>query len=313
MRKTFRKKIKGVKDMDKVSYDEYLELVKQQVAIRTGTRVELQKSTKNNGLVMDGLMIVSEGSNVAPMIYLNNSYEEFLEHGIEVVVEQVIAVYEANKEDNPFDFDVSILIEFSKVKPLIKMKLINYEKNVDLLKEVVHRKELDLAVVFMIVLESKENDDLSGTILIRRELFDLWGISEDTLYQVAKDNMKNSFETTSLNSLIYTVMKQFGIEGFPVSNPLFELYVLTTNSRLNGAVGMLQTGLLKAFMQKHKVEQLIIFPSSVHEVLLFPYRSEVAKDNLYEMVREVNETKLEDVDFLSNNVYLFDGESLEIF
>ena len=302
-----------MKDKDKVSYDEYLELVKDAVMLRTGTRVELQKSTKNNGLVMDGLMIVSEGSNVAPMIYLNNSYEEFLEHGIEVVVEQVIAVYEANKEDNPFDFDVSILIEFSKVKPLIKMKLINYEKNVDLLKEVVHRKELDLAVVFMIVLESKENDDLSGTILIRKGLFDLWGISEDTLYQVAKDNMKNSFETTSLNSLIYTVMKQFGIEGFPVSNPLFELYVLTTSSRLNGAVGMLQTGLLKAFMQKHKVEQLIIFPSSVHEVLLFPYRSEVAKDNLYEMVREVNETKLEEVDFLSNNVYLFDGESLEIF
>lgn len=302
-----------MKDKDKVSYDEYLELVKQQVAIRTGTRVELQKSTKNNGLVMDGLMIVSEGSNVAPMIYLNNSYEEFLEHGIEVVVEQVIAVYEANKEDNPFNFDVSILIEFSKVKPLIKMKLINYEKNVDLLKDVVHRKELDLAVVFMIVLESKENDDLSGTILIRRELFDLWEISEDTLYQVAKDNMKNSFETTSLNSLIYTVMKQFGIEGFPVSNPLFELYVLTTSSRLNGAVGMLQTGLLKAFMQKHNVEQLIIFPSSVHEVLLFPYRSEVAKDNLYEMVREINTKELKEVDFLSNNVYLFDGESLEIF
>ena len=302
-----------MKDKDKVSYDEYLELVKQQVAIRTGTRVELQKSTKNNGLVMDGLMIVSEGSNVAPMIYLNNSYEEFLEHGIEVVVEQVIAVYEANKEDNPFNFDVSILIEFSKVKPLIKMKLINYEKNKQLLEEVVHRKELDLAIVFMIVLESKENDDLSGTILIRRELVDLWGISEDTLYQVAKDNMKNSFETTSLNSLIYTIMKQFGIEGFPVSNPLFELYVLTTSSRLNGAIGMLQTGLLKAFMQKHKVEQLIIFPSSVHEVLLFPYNNEVTKEKLYEMVREVNETKLEDVDFLSNNVYLFDGESLEIF
>lgn len=302
-----------MKDKDKVSYDEYLELVKDAVMLRTGTRVELQRSTKNNGLVLDGLMIVAEGSNIAPMIYLNSSYEVFLEHGIEAVVEQVIAVYEENKEDNPFNFDVSILTEFSKVKPLIKMKLINYEKNKQLLKEVVHRKELDLAVVFMIVLESKENDDLSGTILIRRELFDLWGISEDTLYQVAKDNMKNSFETTSLNSLISAVMGQFGMEGFPVSNPLFELYVLTTSSRLNGAIGMLQTGLLKAFMQKHKVEQLIIFPSSVHEVLLFPYRSEVTKDNLYEMVKEVNETKLEEVDFLSDNVYLFDGESLKIF
>ena len=300
-----------MRDMDKVSYEAYLELVKQQVAVRTGHHVELQKSTKNNGLVMDGLMIREEGSNVAPMIYLNNIYEVFLEHGIDVVVDKVLEVYEANKEDIPFD--VSILTEFSNIKPLIKMKLINYEKNKQLLEEVVHRKELDLAIVFMIVLESKENEDLSGTILIRRELVDLWGISEDTLYQVAKDNMKNSFETTSLNSLIYTVMKQFGIQGFPVSNPLLELYVLTTSSRLNGAVGMLQTNLLRAFMQKHKAEKLIIFPSSVHEVLLFPYRSEVTKEKLYEMVQEVNETKVEEVDFLSNNVYMFDGESLKIF
>ena len=301
-----------MKDKDKVSYDEYLELVKQQVAIRTGHRVELQKSTKNNGLVMDGLMIVSEGSNVAPMIYLNNSYEEFLEHGIEVVVEQVIAVYEGNKEED-MPFDVSELTNISKMKPLIKMKLINYEKNMDLLKEVVHRKVMDLAVVFVIELQSENDEDLFGTILIRNGLFDYWNISEDALYEIAKENMKNSFETTSLDSLISSLMGSFGIEGFPVSNPLFELYVLTTSSRLNGAIGMLQTGLLKAFMQKHKAEKLLIFPSSVHEVLLFPYRSEVAKDNLYEMVREVNETKLEEVDFLSNNVYLFDGESLEIF
>ena len=51
--------------------------------------------------------------------------------------------------------------------------ILNQIRNKQLLKEVVHRKELDLAVVFMIVLESKENDDLSGTILIRRELVDL--------------------------------------------------------------------------------------------------------------------------------------------
>ena len=300
-----------MRDMDKVSYEAYLELVKQQVAVRTGHHVELQKSTKNNGLVMDGLMIREEGSNVAPMIYLNNIYEVFLEHGIDVVVDKVLEVYEANKEDIPFD--VSILTEFSNIKPLIKMKLINYEKNKQLLEEVVHRKELDLAIVFMIVLESQEDDNLSGTILIRKGLLDAWNISEDTLYQIAKDNMKNSFETTSLSSLISAMMGQFELESFPVSKPLFELYVLTTSSHLNGAVGMLQTNLLRAFMQKHKAEKLIIFPSSVHEVLLLPYNNEIEKEKLYEMVQEVNENTLEEIDYLSNNVYVFDGESLKIF
>ena len=39
----------------------------------------------------------------------------------------------------------------------------------------------------------------------------------------------------------------------------------------------------------------------------------IDKAELYATVREVNTDQVEAVEFLSNNVYMFDGESVEIF
>ena len=121
-----------MQDKNNISYEAYLELMKQEVSARTGKRVQLQKVTKNNGLELDGLTILSEGSNVSPTIYLNGYYKEFLtkgietvEKGIETVAKKIVAVYKENKPEIPFD--ISLITDFSRVKPLIKMKLINYQ------------------------------------------------------------------------------------------------------------------------------------------------------------------------------------------
>lgn len=63
---------------DNISYEDYLELVRQEVSVRTGKRVQLQTIRKNNGLVLDGLSILAEDTNVSPTIYLNGYYKEFL-------------------------------------------------------------------------------------------------------------------------------------------------------------------------------------------------------------------------------------------
>ena len=243
------------------------------------------------------------------VIYLNHYYEDFLMNGIEAVADRVITLHEEHKRDIPFD--VTGLMDISKVKPLIRMGLINYKRNEQLLKEVIHRKVLDLAVVFIILLET-ENDDVFGTIMVRKGLFDYWKISEEALYQMAQDNMKNVFVTASLDEMFASMVgDEVDKESLPKSN----LYVLTTHYKYYGAIGMLQTDLLKAFMKRHHADKLIIFPSSIKEVLLYPYNKddEVDKANLYATVREVNTTQVEEIGFLSNNVYLFDGESLKIF
>ena len=291
-----------------ISYNEYLELVKQEVAVRTGKRVQLQKVTKNNGLELDGLTIISEDTNVSPTIYLNGYYNEFLTKGIEAVAEKVIAVYKENKPEIPFD--ISLITDFSRVKPLIKMKLINYEENKKLLADTPHIKVLDLAVVFMIVLETEDVCQFA-TILIHKGFLNYWETETDSLYKIAQENMRNDFETIPMENIIAAVMDGALVEECTTEME-FKMFILTTYRKLHGAIGMLNKELLNAFMKQHKTEKLIILPSSTHEVLLLPYSDEMVKMDLYEMVREVNETVLEETEYLSNNVYLYNGKELKI-
>ena len=291
-----------------ISYNEYLELVKQEVSKRTGKRVQLQKVTKNNGLELDGLTIISEDTNVSPTIYLNGYYNEFITKGIEAVAKKIVAIYKENKPEIPFD--ISLITDFSRVKPLIKMKLINYEENKKLLADTPHIKVLDLAVVFMIVLETEDVCQFA-TILIHKGFLNYWETETDSLYKIAQENMRYDFETIPMENIIAAVMDESLVEECTTEME-FKMFVLTTHNKLHGAVGMLNKELLNAFMKRHKTEKLIILPSSTHEVLLLPYSDEMVKMDLYEMVREVNETVLEETEYLSNNVYLYNGKELKI-
>ena len=124
--------------------------------------------------------------------------------------------------------------------------------------------------------------------------------------------MKNDFETIPMENVIAAVMDEALVEEC-VEEMKCEMFVLTTHTKLHGAIGMLNKELLNAFMKKYKTEKLIILPSSAHEALLIPYSDEMIKMDLRDMVREVNETQLEATEYLSNNVYVYDGKELKIF
>ena len=54
-------------------------LVREEVERRTGDnyRVRLNDVRKNNGVVLRGLTVMQDDSNISPTIYLNNYYEEY--------------------------------------------------------------------------------------------------------------------------------------------------------------------------------------------------------------------------------------------
>lgn len=262
--------------------------------------------------MFDGLTIISDTTNVSPTIYLNRYYKQFLTDGIEKTADSVVALYEDNRVEQ--SFRISRLTDFSKVKPFIKMKLINYEKNRELLKYIPYVNVLDLAVVFMIVL--KDEDWQFGTILIHNRFLDYWEVGADILYKTAEENMRNDFQTIAMKDIAEAVMDDISAEAC-VEEMMFDMYVLNTHARIYGAVGMLNKALLNAFMQKHQTDKLIILPSSIHEVLLIPLNEKMTEDDVEEsefhrIVREINETELDEEDFLSNSVYVYDGNELNI-
>lgn len=287
-----------------VPYGEYLGMVKSEVERKTGLSAQLQMIHKNNGVVLDGLTILAEDTNVSPTIYLNSYYEEFLEAGLDAVVREVLEIYWKNKPRKTFD--ISRFKNLEKARENIKMKVINYERNVELLEKVPHMKVLDLAVVFMAVLKSQSEYEFAS-ILIYNQHLDYWKVDVEELYKTAQENMKNDFETISLVDVMREVIGDAAEE-----TEVQDMYILTNSTRLHGAVGMLNVALLDAFMKKYQTEKLVILPSSVHEVLLIPYHKGLAGMDFKKMVKEVNEAEVSVEEFLSNSVYEYDGRELKI-
>lgn len=86
--------------------------------------------------------------------------------------------------------------------------------------------------------------------------------------------------------------------------PSVALYVLTNSRGINGAACMLYPHVLKEFAESLG-EDLIILPSSIHEVLLTPSSVSLPPEELNEMVQAINQSDVPAEDRLSDHIYYF--------
>lgn len=101
--------------------------------------VTLKHVTKNNGVELDGLVIKEEGKNIAPNIYLEGYYADYLKHGDE---ERALAdIAKAYKNVRiPESIDADKLTDRDYVLDNAYLTVVNYEKNYKELKDVPHKK-----------------------------------------------------------------------------------------------------------------------------------------------------------------------------
>ena len=75
-----------------------------------GTKLQMIPLEKNNGVIMDGLSIRKEGKRVAPMIYLDAWYREYLDgRSLRGICDQILECCEEPDLENRFDVDGGLL------------------------------------------------------------------------------------------------------------------------------------------------------------------------------------------------------------
>lgn len=284
------------------------------------SKVETQIIIKNNGLKLEGIFIKQSGKLVSPTFYIEDLYDEYCNGAdIDCIVNKVIDGFETR--NIPTDEICKFMSDFMLVKEKVVFKIINFDDNQDLLKEVPYRKVLDLAVVYYCRIDYPEIG--RGTITIKNENIEMWNVSEEDLYEAAFENA-NKYLPCSIMPM-HTVLGQYVEDNFTEElkeqekqfvekiNSDVNLYVMTNNEKSFGAATMFYENVLENFaMQLHK--NLYILPSSIHEVLLLPVED---KDNhktmqLQEMVFEVNNTQVMLEERLSYNVYFYNLENKKI-
>ena len=277
--------------------EEFAEAVRTEFEKRIEKSVIVQKINKNNGIVLYSLTVLEDEINISATIYLEPYYEVYEDTGMEYILDRLERVYEENKPEQ--SFDISKILDYESIKENLREKLINYELNREFLKEVPHRRFLDMAIVAYISLEMEEEIEGNATITVKNNLQQTWKVDTEELIDTALENIRG--DVVAANMSEYVDMSLFGD-----TENLFDIYVLTNRLKLHGAVAMLQKDRLKQFSEELEKETLTILPSSIHECLIINAEDEDKDtDELKEMVKEVNETVVSDQDILSNNVYIY--------
>ena len=273
--------------------------------------IDIKPVIKNNGITLHGLVINNGKCNISPTIYLDYYYKEF-ENGADIdkLAKQVIAQYKKFELDE--DFDISVFTDYEKCKDNISFKLINYEKNKELLEDIPYIKYLDLAIVFYYLFEGGINE--TSSILIRNNHVKHWNVDKVDLMVQAQNNTPRLLESEirSLSDVVKELLANNPMALPPEEEPIDQtMYVLTNKLKLYGACCILYKNLLEEFAEQHDCDFYII-PSSVHEVLLLPCSKELDSEYLTSLVQEVNSSELSTEDILSDHVYLYSRKNKEI-
>lgn len=281
-----------------------------QAKLGSDAKVILQDVVKNNDLHLDGLTILSEHSNISPTIYLNYYYKQYLQGmSLSAIHEDILKCYKNHALKTPID--IGFFTDFEKVQSTIVFKLINYERNKELLQNVPHFRFLDLAIVFNCLLHCGHNN--YGTILIYHNHLNFWHVTANDLYALALENTPRllGYDLQNMTHVIENILSanaSLDFEDISYNagdvNNMFPMYVLSSKTKFNGAVCLLYQNLLADISDTYNCD-LYIIPSSIHEVLIIPSDTSTSHSKLSAMVREVNATQVLKEEVLSDHVYYY--------
>lgn len=276
---------------------------------------EVVQNVKNNGVILTGLSARVPGENISPVLYLNDFYDEIKKGAsIEETMEAIASCIENCRNDammnlNMGNHDVDMLQD--KVTPM----LINGKANRDMLQSMPHIQVEDLAMIFKVDLKMPGSSGI-GTMKVKNEMLERWGISKEELYSRAVSNVQkyDAPVLSPMSEMVFELSMGRDSEANLLENPErlsdYEneaLFVLTNESRHHGTAALVCPEVM------NKISELMpngfyILPSSIHESLILSKECGMSAKDLGQMVRDVNREMVEREDVLSDRVYEYDKD-----
>ncbi len=251
-----------------------------------------------------GLSISESGINVAPTIYLEEYYQQFQKGAtVEKITEDILELYGELRFQKPwYPEELNV---YQEVREKIVYRLIHRERNQELLEQVPYVPWLDLAIVFVVLLEA--GDKGSASMMICRDQLARWGVTREEVYRQAREN------TWRLLPVDFRSMGEVMEDALflPSLDEILKLYVLTNRWKNYGAAAALYEGQLQAVGEMFG-ENFYVIPSSVHEMLILPESRVPKREELDEMIKEINEIAVAPEEVLGDRAYYYDRDKGEL-
>lgn len=245
--------------------------------------VELGKAA---GINRSGTILRVMRGRVGTVFYLSGR-----QGSVDEIVESIVNSALLNESTKEWLFKVSEQCrDVGFVKEHVRPVLISASG--DATQELVSSSIFDLKIVYRIFLSDDAGVAVSETL--RQQL----GISKEDLHKAAIANVRPA---------VYKMC-----DLFPQLNEIDGLDPMTVISVQDynyGAFTMLDDKILQNVAESMGGD-LVILPSSVHEVIAVPFISDL--DGLRSMVGEINQTVIDSRDVLSSSVYVYSKDRHEL-
>lgn len=290
-----------------MNFEEFKAWVKENITSKDWketSQVEISVVKKNNGVSKAGLSIREDEHDVSPLLYLDGYYIHY-QNGelLENIIRNIRADYD--KKVQMAAVKIPNLQEFENIRGRVIYRLVNYEKNKEILEDCPHIRLYDLAVTFRWV--ARIDDVGVSTSLITNKQVKEWGVSVNDLVLAARQNTPRLFPAQIID------MEEMlaGMVSFILYPSTIPMYILTNKQELNGASALLYGDILKDFANK-KGADMYILPSSIHEVIMVPADRINDPTKLLSIVHDANTTVVSIGDVLSDSVYYYDRKKDQI-
>lgn len=287
-----------------MNFEEFKAWVKENITSKDWketSQVEISVVKKNNGVSKAGLSIREDEHDVSPLLYLDDYYIHY-QNGelLENIIRNIRADYD--KKVQMAAVKIPNLQEFENIRGRVIYRLVNYEKNKEILEDCPHIRLYDLAVTFRWV--ARIDDVGVSTSLITNKQVKEWGVSVNDLVLAARQNTPRLFPAQIID------MEEMlaGMVSFILYPSDIPMYILTNKQELNGASALLYGDVLKDFANK-KGADMYILPSSIHEVIMVPADRINDPTKLLSIVHDANTTVVSIGDVLSDSVYYYDRKT----
>lgn len=297
--------------------DKFVQEIKRELELLLcdGESVHLHTTLKNNGIRLMGIHILEKDKTIAPTFYLEDYYQSYQKGAsLKALAHKLYQQSKACRVEQPFEMDD--FTDYEKVKKHLSVRLINKALNEDRLKETVHVEYMDLAVVFLYLLDHKSLG--MGTILIQNTHLMMWNITKDELVKQALENVPKLLprRLLRLDKMLLEMLKEKDeakhFEESLQANDM-AMYVMTNERKTDGAATLLYPDSLTD-AAKMLGGDFFVIPSSIHEVILVLAKDTgLQKKELNDMVKQVNATQLDPTEILSDHVYFYDSTEEKMY
>ncbi len=214
--------------------------------------------------------------------------------------EEIAAGLAEFARNQKFRANAETFMDFDGIRSSLFIRLSDTERSRQVLEHVPHKEIDGLSVTAHILVPA---EDCFASSIVTGTLLEKYGISEEELFDAALQN--------SARILPAEIRPLSDVIGGGSLSATGKGIVVTNTRKVNGASAILYPGILEQLSDMVQ-EDFYIFPSSIHEVIVFPCSAMSSDKAACRILHDANRCAVSEEDWLSDTLYIYSRQAGQI-